>query len=65
MTSRHESLIRSLGSDLKPVQRLRPPALRALGWLAIVGGAVSLVGVAIARRPYLIARSRLMARSAR
>jgi len=47
MTSRHESLIRSLGSDLKPVQRLRPPALRALGWLAIVGAlAVALAAFA-------------------
>lgn len=36
-TSPHDSLIRNLGSDLKPVQRLRPPALRALGWLAVVG----------------------------
>lgn len=36
-SSPHDALIRSLGSDLKPVQRLRAPALRALGWLAVVG----------------------------
>jgi len=43
-TSPHDSLIRSLGSDLKPVQRLRAPALRALGWLAVVAA----LGVALA-----------------
>lgn len=35
--SPHDSLIRGLASDLKPVRRLPPPILRALGWLGIVG----------------------------
>jgi hypothetical protein len=29
-------LIHDLGADLRPVKRLRPPLVRALGWLAIV-----------------------------
>ena len=32
-----EALIQSLASDLRPVRRLAPPSLRALGWLAAVG----------------------------
>src|ERR1700722_20757296 len=32
-----EALIQSLASDLRPVRRLAPPSLRALGWLAVVG----------------------------
>jgi hypothetical protein len=32
-----EALIQNLASDLRPVRRLAPPALRALGWLAVVG----------------------------
>jgi hypothetical protein len=32
-----EALIQNLASDLRPVRRLAPPALRALGWLAAVG----------------------------
>lgn len=35
--SPHDSLIRGLASDLKPVRRLPRPILRALGWLGIVG----------------------------
>src|SRR3974390_2816787 len=34
--SAHERLIRNLASDLGPVRRLRPPIVRALGWLAVV-----------------------------
>jgi hypothetical protein len=39
-----DQLIGVLGADLKPVRRLPPPALRALGWLAVVGA----IGVALA-----------------
>jgi hypothetical protein len=35
-TNGHENLIRDLGADLRPVRRLRAPALRALIWLAVV-----------------------------
>lgn len=34
--SAHERLIRDLATDLAPVQRLRPPSVRALAWLAVV-----------------------------
>jgi hypothetical protein len=34
----HEELIRELTAGLAPVRRLPPPALRALGWLAVVAG---------------------------
>ena len=33
----HDALIRALAADLRPVRRLPPPSLRALGWLAVVG----------------------------
>ncbi len=32
----HEALIRSLAAEVRPVRRLAPPSLRALGWLAVV-----------------------------
>ncbi|MGA2126667.1 MAG: NrsF family protein [Xanthobacteraceae bacterium] len=32
----HERLIRSLAEDLTPVERLRPPAMRAAVWLGLV-----------------------------
>lgn len=31
---------------MRPVRRLRPPTLRALGWLAVVGGAAAALAVA-------------------
>jgi hypothetical protein len=34
--SANERLIRDLATDLVPVQRLRPPSVRALTWLAVV-----------------------------
>ena len=34
--SANERLIRDLSTDLVPVQRLRPPSVRALTWLAVV-----------------------------
>jgi hypothetical protein len=43
--SAHEHLIRDLASGLEPVGRLRPPTVRALGWLAVV----AIVAVALAR----------------
>jgi hypothetical protein len=43
--SAHEHLIRDLASDLEPVRRLRPPTVRALGWLAFV----AVIAVALAR----------------
>ncbi len=45
--SENERLIRDLAADLTPVRRLRPPLVRALGWLAVVMGiAVALAMVA-------------------
>jgi hypothetical protein len=42
-----ERLIRDLAADLAPVQRLAPPTVRALGWLAVVVAvAVALATVA-------------------
>ncbi len=42
-------LIDQLATDLRPVRRLRPPALRALGWLALVAA----LGVGMALRANL------------
>lgn len=42
--SPHDSLIRGLAADLKPVRRLPPPALRAVFWL----GAVVVVALGLA-----------------
>ncbi|HYF09437.1 MAG TPA: NrsF family protein [Acetobacteraceae bacterium] len=42
---RTEDLLNQLTADLKPVRRVAPPALAALGWIAI---AVAVVGVAVA-----------------
>lgn len=56
--SAHEHLIRDLASDLEPVRRLRPPTVRALGWLAFV----AVIAVALARLADLSAlESRLSA----
>jgi hypothetical protein len=35
-TARHEALIQELARGLRPVHRLRPPWLRAIGWLVVV-----------------------------
>jgi hypothetical protein len=43
--SAHEHLIRDLASDLEPVGRLRPPTVRAIGWLIVV----AVVAIALAR----------------
>ena len=37
----HERLIEELATDLRPVRRLRPPGLRALAWLAVVGASAA------------------------
>jgi hypothetical protein len=42
--SRHESLIRGLAADLKPVRRLPAPMVRAFAWL----GAVAAIGLGLA-----------------
>lgn len=42
--SPHDPLIRGLAADLKPVRRLPPPVLRALGWL----GAVAAIALGLA-----------------
>ena len=44
-SSVHEPLIQSLASDLEPVRRLRPPGIRALGWLAIVAATALLLAI--------------------
>lgn len=36
-TTPHDALIRDLAAGLRPVRRLAPPWLRALGWLAVLG----------------------------
>ena len=44
-----EDLIRQLASDLQPIRRLRPVAIRALGWLVLalasLGGVMLMMGV--------------------
>jgi hypothetical protein len=46
-TSSHDRLIDDLAAGLTPVQRLRPPLVRALGWLAVVvAAAVALATIA-------------------
>jgi hypothetical protein len=50
--SAHERLIRELASELAPVRRLRSPAVRALGWLAVVA-ATAVVLAMIADLPAL------------
>jgi hypothetical protein len=42
--SRHESLIRGLAADLKPVRRLPAPMVRAFAWL----GAIAAIGLGLA-----------------
>ncbi|MDQ2802384.1 MAG: NrsF family protein, partial [Pseudomonadota bacterium] len=43
--ARHESLIETLAGELRPVRRLPPPWLRALGWL----GTVVVLGAGLAQ----------------
>lgn len=57
MTSTSE-IIDSLVIDAKPVRRLRPPALRALCWLAFAALVLTLVGVGHGVRPDLMLKLR-------
>lgn len=50
--SAHERLIDDLAANLVPVRRLRPPTVRALGWLAVVA-ATAVVLALIADLPSL------------
>jgi len=52
----HDDLIRALGDELTPIRRLRPPALRALGWLAIV----AVIGIVLAATTDVGAMTRRM-----
>lgn len=49
-------LISSLAKDLAPVRRLRPPSVRAGGWLVLAAVVLILVGVAQGLRPDLAQR---------
>lgn len=53
---RTEDLIGSLMDDLAPVRRLRPPLLRAAGWLALAVAVIGAVVVLKGFRPDLAAR---------
>jgi hypothetical protein len=46
-------LISSLAKDLLPVRRLRPPSVRAGGWLVLAAAVLMLVGAAQGLRPDL------------
>ncbi|MGJ4937026.1 NrsF family protein [Bradyrhizobium sp. HKCCYLRH2015] len=49
-------LIDSLANDMRPVKRLRPPLLRACGWLIGAGAVVALLAVNQGIRPDLAQR---------
>lgn len=49
-------LIESLVADARPVRRLRPPLVRALGWLLLASLTLALVAVAHGVRPDLAAK---------
>jgi len=49
-------LIATLATNLRPVRRLRPPVLRAVGWLALGLLVVGLLVIAQGVRPDMIAR---------
>jgi hypothetical protein len=51
-----EDLIQALAADAKPVRRLRPPLLRALGWLALFVGIAGVVTVATGAWPEMLVR---------
>ena len=57
MTAPIDALIADLGADLRPIRRLRPPLLRAAGWLGLVL-VTGLVLAAFADLPGLAARLR-------
>lgn len=49
-------LIESLAANMKPVRRLRPPVMRAAGWLLLAGLVVALLAVSQGIRPDLAQR---------
>ena len=51
-----EDLIQSLAADAKPVRRLRPPFLRACGWLAVFVAGAGIVTIATGAWPDMLAR---------
>ena len=53
---RTEDLIQSLAADAKPVRRLRPPFVRACGWLAAFVAAVVVVTLATGAWPDMLMR---------
>lgn len=53
-----EDLIAALAADAAPVKRLRPPLLRALGWLLLAALVLLLLGVSHGVRPDLALKLR-------
>ena len=51
-------LIDALAANLAPVRRLRPPAIRAFGWLLLAALVLALLAVSQGIRPDLTQRSR-------
>ena len=51
-------LIERLTADAAPVRRLRAPAWRALGWLAIAGALIGAITATVGMRPDLLAALR-------
>lgn len=49
-------LIRSLASNAQPVKRLRPPLVRAVGWLLIAAAIMTLMTISHGTRPQLAER---------
>jgi hypothetical protein len=49
-------LIESLARDVTPVRRLRPPLVRALGWLVLAAVVLSLLAISQGTRPDLLQR---------
>jgi hypothetical protein len=53
-----QELIRQLAADARPVQRLRPPLLRAGIWIAVAAGLLTMVAAALGVRPDLALKLR-------
>ena len=51
-----EDLIQALAADAKPIRRLRPPLMRAAGWLALFAAVLGVVTLATGAWPEMIAR---------
>lgn len=50
------ALIRSLAADAPPVRRLRPPLIRAMGWLLMAAGIMGLMTISHGLRPQFAER---------